>query len=205
MRDKTFCSVVWIKSFQVCNEEEVGSQLNLDISKYSGYGDVVSDVLETYRNVCSCVNVPRYVQNMSKWSINNHRNALLAYFEPDCSETKWNSTFIPAIRHPYILGVHYLKKFDSVTNTTYKIQSFGPDPNSTYFQTSCNSSHVTTTERSKTFESTTDSGKDAKVDINKLFQDGIISTASLATGNSCFLGFEILMLLFCGCIAYAAL
>ncbi len=74
---------------------------------------------------------------MSKWSINNHHNALLAYYEPDCVENIRNFSFIPAGRHPYLTDMHQLEKTDGVTNTIYKIQSFGPDPNSTYYQTGC--------------------------------------------------------------------
>ncbi len=66
MHDKTFCSLRWIQSIQVCNEEEGESQLHLEITKYYENHNVVPDVLESYKNVCSCVNVPQYVQNMEK-------------------------------------------------------------------------------------------------------------------------------------------
>lgn len=63
----------WIVSFHICNEEEGSNQLNLEITKHFDW--YAPDVLESYSNVCSCINVPQYVQNMSTWSINNHHNA----------------------------------------------------------------------------------------------------------------------------------
>ncbi len=116
-------------------------------------------------NVCSCVNVPPYVQNFEKWSINNHHNDLLAYYEPDCTENMWNFRFIEAGHNGHSRNVHAFKETDSVTKKTYKIQSFGPDPNSTYFQTSCNASQVTATEISKTF--TTENQMSLNADFNK--------------------------------------
>ncbi len=92
-------SLRWIESLELCNEEEGGNQLNLDITEHLNWYDLTPDVLESYKNVCSCVNVPTYLQNMSKWSINSHHNDLLAYYEKDCSENQWNSTFIPAGRN----------------------------------------------------------------------------------------------------------
>lgn len=48
-------------------------------------------------------------------------------------------------------------KFDDTINKTYRIQSIGPDLNSAYFQTSCDSSYVTaTTERMDHYKSTTE-------------------------------------------------
>ncbi len=82
--------------------------------------------------------MPQYVQKMTEWSINNYGNDFLAYFEPECSEKKWNATVIPAgLICTGARCMHNYEKIDSVTNTKHKIQSIGPDPNSKYFNTSC--------------------------------------------------------------------
>ncbi len=62
-------------------EKEGGNQLNVGINKHHTQVFTVPDVLESYKNVCSCVNVPEYVQNMDKWSIDNHHKDFLAYYE----------------------------------------------------------------------------------------------------------------------------
>jgi len=64
---------------------------------------------------------------MSKWSIDNHHNAFLAYYEQDCSEKKWDLAFIKAGHDEGSIGMWFHAKTDSVTQKTYKIQSFGPD------------------------------------------------------------------------------
>ncbi len=124
-------------SFHICNEDIGGPQLTIDITNNSG-PYAIPDVLESYRDVCTCINVPQYVQNMTEWSINNYGNEFLAYYQLNCSETKWNAVHVPAGRWCYISRcMHLFEKTDSVTKTTYKIQSLGPDPNSKYFKTSC--------------------------------------------------------------------
>ncbi len=128
-----------MKSFHICDEDIGGPQLNIDITKY--YDLSASGVLESYRDVCTCINVPEYVQNRT-WGINNYGNDLLAYYHPDCLENKWKAQNVPAGIWCVDTGsecMHNYKKTDSVSNTVYKIQSIGPDPNSKYFKTSCKS------------------------------------------------------------------
>ncbi len=111
-------------------------------------------LLASYKNVCSCVNVPENKQNIAKWSIDNHHNAMWAYYERDCQENKWNRVFIAAgnswrSREAYEKG---------------KYRSFGPDQRSAYFQTSCVSSLVPITESiMKTGENLTDSADFDKI------------------------------------------
>ncbi len=140
-------------------------------------------VFESYKNVCSCINVPsQYVQSEDGWSINNHHNDVLAYFEPDCMETKWKSKFIPAGYNPDSKEISGYVKTDSETNETYQIQSFGPDPSSPYFQTSCYSSQVKPHSR-KLPESTTEIVNDAKVDLNQQFEDMSIQFEEIKRQN----------------------
>ncbi len=108
----------------------------MDITKWNDFSE--SGVLERYRDVCTRINLPRYVQNMSKWSINNYGNDFLAYYQPNCFENKWKAEHIPAGFECYGSAcMFFYEKNDSVTNTVYKIQSIGPNPNSKYFWTSC--------------------------------------------------------------------
>ncbi len=129
---------VQIESFHICNKEEGGSQLNLDLTKVHGFGPMIfHEPLESYRNVCSCVNVPEHVQKMRKWSIDNHHNDLLAYYEPCCSKDKWNPKLIAAGHYADSRNMQDNHKTDPVTNIKYRIQSFGPNSNSSYFNISC--------------------------------------------------------------------
>lgn len=157
----------YIYSFHFCNEKEGGNQLNVDITKLK---EDQFDVLEKYKNICSCVNVPGYVKHMDTWSINNHHNELLAYYEPDCSASKWNPDLIHAGRNGFSNFMHSFYQTDDVTKEIYKYQSFGPNPESIYFQTSCNSSNVAL-ENPKANEIITESEPDVYADLNKYFQD----------------------------------
>lgn len=129
-----------IDSIQTCNDAEGGPKLNVDLTTHfeNRYPPIVPNVLESYKDVCNCQNLPQYVEDMSKWSIDNHGNELLAYFEPNCEEKKSKALAINA--------GHWINSRDMHTHTQYnrgatlRIQSFGPDPNSTYFKTSCKSS-----------------------------------------------------------------
>ncbi len=112
----------------------------------------------------------QHVQNKYEWSINNHHNDLLAYYEPDCAENKRKAKFIKAGHNSYSRDVHELRIKDSVTGTMNKIQSFGPDLNSTYFRTSCNSSVFNTTESLKTLESTTEREISMDANLDKRFR-----------------------------------
>ncbi len=84
--------MIWssfIGSFHICNENDGGSKLNVDIITYTT-NIAVDDtkVLSSYKNICSCQNIPANVQSTDKWSINNHANDLLVYYEPGCTEMK---------------------------------------------------------------------------------------------------------------------
>ncbi len=108
----------------------------MDITMVNDYNEAT--VLESYRNVCTCINVPQYVQDHTRWSINNFGNDFLAYYQPNCSENKWKAELVPA--GLWCHGsrcMHQYEKTDKVTKIKHKIQSIGPDPNSTYFKTSC--------------------------------------------------------------------
>ncbi len=72
---------------------------------------------------------------MSSWSTNNYGNVFLAYYEPNCSENKWNAEPVPAGSwcHKGSACMHNYKQTDSVTSTVYHIRSIGPDLNSKYF------------------------------------------------------------------------
>ncbi len=137
-----FCSLGWksyVSSFHICNEDIGGAQLTIDITKYhDAVPDTIPDVLESYRDVCTCINVPQYVQNMTQWTINNHGNDFFAYYQPNCSESKWKAQYIAADFECFgSRCMNHYEKFDSVTNTKYKIQSIGPNTNSKYFKTRC--------------------------------------------------------------------
>ncbi len=126
-----------VGSFHVCNEDIGGPQLKIDITKYWDFRE--SSVLESYRDVCKCINVPQYVQSMRYWTTNNYGNGFLAFYQPNCFESKWKAETIPAGQW-CSLGSNCMQEYiktDNVTNTTYKIQSIGPNPNSKYFKTSC--------------------------------------------------------------------
>lgn len=154
-------------SFHICNEEEGGSQLNVDITNYNQDPLDPPDVIESYKYVCSCI--PENVQNMRRWSIDNHHNSLLAYYESDCSVNKWYFKIIAA-GHNFDSRNLFDRKF--VTNTTYKRLSFGPDLNSKYFQIICNSCRVTT-ESPKVSESTTESVLDIGADLDNKPLEGL--------------------------------
>lgn len=130
---------LWIRSFHICNDDVGGPQLNVDITEFYDLWkpNDVPNMLETYRNVCSCVNIPEYVQKMTTWSINNHGNQFIAYFQKDCSEDKWKALFIQAGQWDESASIYKHKITDWATNTQHKIQSFGPDTNSSYYQISC--------------------------------------------------------------------
>lgn len=132
-----------MKSYHVCNDDVGGYKLNVDITKYNDLWSTRSDnpdVLECYSNVCDCVNVPKYVQEMPKWSLNNHGNNIIAYYESDCSKRMWEPKYIPAGQSGDTMYMANHQMTNSVTKAVYKIQSLGPDPNSTYFQMSCEDS-----------------------------------------------------------------
>ncbi len=127
-------------SWQACNNENGGPSLNVEIYFYDPiareYDGLV--ILETYENLCTCRNIPEYVHQLDGCSINNNGNAMMAYFSADCIPTTHSPLWIPAGLSSYSLGFGAFKKRNDSTGVTYKIQSFGPDPNSDYFNNNCN-------------------------------------------------------------------
>ncbi len=175
MFKKISFSLNQIGSFHICNDEEGGNQLNFDITNfYAWKADVPPNVLESHINVCSCVNVPQYVQDMEEWSINNHHNDLYAYYEPDCTEEKMEPIFIAAGNNWDTRNMYNHIELDGESGLTYKIKSLGPDPQSAYFQNSCVSSHITmesnevkiTTESTNGVEGTMESEMDTVENLN---------------------------------------
>ncbi len=78
---------------------------------------------------------------MSKWSLDNHGNSPYAYFKLDCKEANWHwkPMFIEAGHWRDTWEMHnHIRNYRGVTR---KIQSLGPDKNSTYFQLSCTAYH----------------------------------------------------------------
>ncbi len=130
------------KSYHVCNKYTGGPSLNVDIVSSDPDVGLLNGpaIIESYRNLCTCRNVPQYVQQLKWWSIENNGNTLIAYFTPDCFSS--NSTpsplFVPAGHSSFSFGLGLFKEISSRNGGIYKIQSFGPDPNSEYFKRSCN-------------------------------------------------------------------
>lgn len=139
-----FFSLGWtyrLRSFHICNEDVGGSQLNVDITKWFDLEKPTEapDILESYKNVCTCINISTYVKNLPKWSINNNGNDFLAYYKPDCEDGKWKPELVPAGNWQGYgsTNIFQYEKFDITTNVSFKIQSIGPNLNSAYFRTSC--------------------------------------------------------------------
>lgn len=71
------------KSFRFCNDEDGGPKLNVDIVQHydpKNRNDIPQKI-KSYQDICLCVSIPYDVQQMARWSINNHGNELLAYYE----------------------------------------------------------------------------------------------------------------------------
>lgn len=126
-------------SMQTCTDEKGGPHLNIDTTTYfpEMYSNdvAVTDILERYYNVCRCINVPQYVQNMGSCSINNHHDDLFVYSEPYCKEEHSKNMYIRAGHGP---ESRKMQEYGRVyEDKTWTYQSFGPTPNSTYFKQSC--------------------------------------------------------------------
>ncbi len=123
----------------MCNEDEGGSQLNVDITKFFEKDKTadVPTVLEKYRQLCTCVNIPDHIRKMDKWSVNNHHNKFRAYFEPDCLENNITSTLFAAGQNDYMRNISNWTSSDFVTKSQCHILSIGPEKSSTYFKSSC--------------------------------------------------------------------
>ncbi len=126
-----------IGSFQLCTEENGGSNLHVDLTTFYEYRDEVPIILESYRDVCSCHNIPKYVLDLGTWSFDNHGNDMVAYFEQDCVKEKFDPVYIPAGHSTLSREIYRNVENDENTNTSYKIQSFGPKEDSVYFMQSC--------------------------------------------------------------------
>lgn len=120
-------------------EVNANTGLNIDITTYnnslSSNKPVI--ILQKYTSVCSCENVPYDVSKLDKWSINSYNNEILVYFEPNCLQKKWKALFIDGGENQNAREIGYLRILDNITKLKYKVQSFGPNPNSEIFKTSC--------------------------------------------------------------------
>lgn len=121
----------------MCKIQEGGSQLNVDITTYYELNKPlnVPEVLESYREICRCVNIPVYVQQMEKWSINNHGNEVMVYFEPDC-KADTHPPYLVRAGHSADSRKMFLFH-DTTTKAPLLVRSIGPDPNSAYFKANC--------------------------------------------------------------------
>ncbi len=81
-----------IRLIRACNEVDGGNHLDVDLTKLyrispgSLFNLKDTDELHSYKNVCSCVNLPDYIQHLETWSMENYYNDMLAYYERDCTE-----------------------------------------------------------------------------------------------------------------------
>lgn len=87
--------------------------------------------MESYKDLCKCVNIPRKVKELDYWSINNHGNEIMAYYEPNCLDNQGEATFILDGHSYESRNIYHLRK------SLRKVQSVGPAQNSTYFYKSC--------------------------------------------------------------------
>ncbi len=130
-------------SLHLCNDQEGGPRLKVDLTTWIDHQNpkTIPNVLESYDNVCTCINIPKYIQDTSKWSIDNHGNGFFAYFEPDCKNTIWHSQALYIKPGLWWDSEQMNKHTKTYRGITCKIQSFGPDVNSRYFAQSCSSHH----------------------------------------------------------------
>lgn len=127
------------KSFHICNDEIGGRKFNLDITDYKEefISYLKPTVLLSYSNICSCNNIPKYIQNMNKWSIDNYGNSLIAYFEPNCGSSQYSPLWIPSGFSSYSMGISLFSQTSEFNEIISSVESFGPDINSEYFQLNC--------------------------------------------------------------------
>lgn len=145
----------WVTgSFHSCNDDEGGITLNIEITNYLTdlSPSTKPTVYESYSNVCSCINIPNDVQILDKWSVDNHGNSMMAYFEYNCSSVDLAPLWIPAGRSSYSTGLGLFQKIKYNSGTSEKIKSIGPDPNSIYFQSSCNVQQLGEFEQGKVLD-----------------------------------------------------
>ncbi len=113
-------------------------------------------VIHSYRGVCACVNVLKFVHFIRNWSIDNHGNSLFAYFEPNCGAEFWTALYIEAGRLTKSRGMHtHTRKHGE---NILKIYHFGHDPSSEYYSLSgspCSYDEIMKLEHFKTFSKST--------------------------------------------------
>ncbi len=127
------------QSYKNCPSQE-SSQLDIDIVKYYDVKSEPQQVLESYKHICSCINVPNYVKILNKWSINSYGSELLAYFEPDCSQETFKPLPIEGEGSRLIFAAKPGGGFyENGETRRSKVRSFGPNVNASYFKTSCTS------------------------------------------------------------------
>lgn len=126
------------KSFHACHDKEGGVYLNVDITEYHRNISTYAKILETYQNVQLCHNVPKYIREMDKWSVNNHGNPMIAYFEPDCLTNNFEPLWIPAGVSSFSIGLSSFKIEEEKTVNVHKIQSFSHFRSAEYSEEACN-------------------------------------------------------------------
>ncbi len=136
-------------SFRTCNDDTDGYQLRIDIiNKFYRFDP---PVFQSYLDACWCINIPYYLQNRTRWSINNYGHDLLACNQPNCSENRWKAEHVPPrLSCNESNCVNLNETNDSGTSKKYKVQSIGPDLNSEFFKTSC--THFIVSDEKKTAE-----------------------------------------------------
>ncbi len=110
--------------------------------------------LAQYFDVCSCINIPTNVQTLSQWSINNHANEFVAYYGLNCPYDMIEPELIRAGYSEASREIYNFAKTDKSTKTKYKIHSFGPYFNSTYFRKNCRYTVITSLELFETISNT---------------------------------------------------
>ncbi len=158
-------STDYIASLRQCNVHEGGPQLNVDITTHYSQKNKwdVPDILDSYYDVCECVNFPKYVHIMGNWTINNHGNSLLAYFEPNCATEFFKAMYIEAGGWSKSADMHtHTRKYGE---NMVKVHSFGPDPNSEYYSLSCSTSSHDKIMKLELFETLNKS--EISVNVNK--------------------------------------
>lgn len=119
----------FIASFQSCYASEEESQLNFDIISYTEGNVGIPTLLESYNDVCLCQNLPKYIQEMETWSIDNQTNDLLVFYERGCNERKLKSRKIQA-GDSYTYVLPEINEFTYFGQPVHIVKSFAPVPGS---------------------------------------------------------------------------
>lgn len=147
------------KSFHMCFQAEGGLELNVDLTDY--HPDlkqaVTPKVLKTFKQVCSCHNVPEDIRSIKNWSINNHGNSLMAYYENDCLANEFLPLWIPPGRSSFSIGLGSTQQVHTNSDNTNKILSVGPDMDTNYFKRHCITDNVNDNNAQDSLQCTTPS------------------------------------------------